>query len=222
MTRVVRTKTAVAKFLATLATLLLVGGIALAATPVVGIRTGDHEGDGRVVFDLPPGIVAVPQQQDGRLIVRFDPAATARAGAAAARNVRAIATIDAGVEIAFAPGAQTHITRIDGKLIVDVLDTASASTAPPAPAPRPAAAPAPVLLAAAKLSLVRISPPIDRHDDDALAPSALAAQPATPPAAAAPDPQPPAADWLALTPDAAPSLTPRRRSRSAVSSPTPC
>ena len=206
-------KTAVATFLAGLAALLLFGGIALAAPPVVGVRTGDHPGYGRVVFDLPAGTAAIPQEQNGRLIVHFDPAATARAGAALPRNVRGITAVGGGVEIAFLPGAQTRITHVDGKLVVDVLDAASGGAAsapkPAAPVVMPAASaprPPPTVVAAAKAPLLRTTLPLDRHDDDAAPPSATAAQPATPAAvAASAEPQLQPGESLVLLPEAVPS-----------------
>lgn len=179
-----RARIAAAMSLAGLAALLLIGPAATAAPPEIGVRTGDHPGYGRVVFDLPPGTSAVPREESGRVVVRFDPGATIRLGAAPPHNVRGITVQDGQVDIAVAPGAQIHSAPMDGKLVVDVLDPSSSTPAAPV-APKPAAPPPAKL--ASRPSPILIAVPIDRHDDDAVQAAAVAAAPASaPPAEATP------------------------------------
>lgn len=146
----------------------------------IGLRTGDHPGFGRVVFDLPPGVKAAVMQEEGRAVVRFTPALAVEQGARPPRNVRAIAVEPGAASLALAPQAQLRRAHLGPRLVLDIADPPAAAVAPPAP-------PAPAL------------------DRDAIAERRLSLPPPAatpPPASATPASAPPAA---ASAPSAAPA-----------------
>ena len=202
---------------------------AAAEPPAIGLRTGDHPGFGRVVFDLPAGTTAETEQAGDRLIVHFNPAGVIRAGAGPPHNVRGIATAAGRAELALPAGAQIHLMRMDGKLVIDVLDPPTHATpipatpaqATPAPTTPVQATPAPATpvqatpaqaapVPATLVPATRVQAPPDR-------PAPVAQQHAAAPAARAPavapsrpvdrhdDPTPLAAAAAPMTP--APSAT---------------
>ncbi|MCW3475108.1 hypothetical protein [Limobrevibacterium gyesilva] len=163
------------------------GPAAAADTPSVILRTGDHSGFGRVVFDLPRGTTAEPVQDGDRLVVRFTPPVPVSAAGRAPRNVQAMTGASGQAELILAPGAQIRRMRLDGRLVVDFLDPTSAPR-PPAAAAKPPAPPrrthtvarTPVQ-SSAKL---RVPIPMDRHTDEPAAPPPVAT--ASEPAGTAP------------------------------------
>jgi hypothetical protein len=147
--------------IAALAAAVLIGPAALADPPAIALRTGDHPGFGRVVFDLPVGVSAVAAQDGDRVTIRFDPAGIVRAGAEAPRNVRGITFAAGQAEVVLAPGAQIRPMRMDGKLVIDVLDPSAHTT--PTQATHATASPA--VARAVRPSPIAVTLPLDRHDD---------------------------------------------------------
>jgi len=107
-----------------------------AASAAAVMRTGNHPGFGRVVFDLPAGATWSLDRAGDRLTVRFT-GATVGAGARPPRNVRDIVTGPGKVEFMLAPGAQIRPVRNGDRLVLDVLDPAAVTPAPPTPATPP-------------------------------------------------------------------------------------
>ena len=103
---------------------LLLSGVAQAGEPTgVTLRTGEHAGFGRVVFDLPSGVTAAdPVREGDRLRVHIAPAVSVADGARAPRNVRGIATKRGEADLTLVPGARVRPLRMGGKLVIDVLD----------------------------------------------------------------------------------------------------
>lgn len=124
---------------------LLLGLLVLpaAAQPRVAIRTGDHPGHGRIVFDwaAPPAYQA--EQQGDRVILRFANAeAIDMAGARRLpRNVLAVEKVPGGIELTLRPGARMRHFRNGPKVALDLLDPTEPSVAEarrPPPPPEPA------------------------------------------------------------------------------------
>ncbi|WP_431301952.1 hypothetical protein [Sediminicoccus sp. BL-A-41-H5] len=134
-------------------------GLALLAPPGaaqerVGVRTGDHPGHGRIVFDWLAAPVYQVEQQGDRVILRFPNAeAIDLAGARRLpRNILAVAKVPGGVELTLRPGARIRHFRNGPKVALDALDPGETqgTEAPRAPTEPPrAAAPRPTREAAA-------------------------------------------------------------------------
>jgi hypothetical protein len=196
-----------------LALLLAVPGTAsLAGAQTIGLRTGDHPGFGRVVFDLPDGVTAALVREADRTVIRFAPPLVVRPGARAPRNVRALAVGPGEASLVLAPEARLRRLRLGHRLVLDILDPAGAS-APPAPPrrPPPPAAPPPAPPMAAPAPPPEHDTGVD-HGRPAPAPAVAAAPPLAPLPSAPPSPAPPPPApvmQVAATP-AAPPLPPRR------------
>ena len=108
-----------------------------AHAPTALVRTGDHPGYGRVVFDLPPGASWTLDRAGDRLTVRFS-GADPLAGAKPPRNVRALTVAAGAAELSLAPGVQVRPGRLGNRLLLDVLDPVGAAAAarPPRRLPR--------------------------------------------------------------------------------------
>ncbi|WPB82934.1 hypothetical protein [Sediminicoccus rosea] len=156
-------------------------GLALLALPVaaqerVGVRTGDHPGHGRIVFDWAAAPAYQVEQQGDRVILRFPNAdAIDLAGARRLpRNILAVAKVPGGVELTLRPGSRIRHFRNGPKVALDALDPSETREAtaprPPAEPPR-AAAPRPVREVATR---------------PATAPPAATSSVSAPPASAAP------------------------------------
>ncbi len=193
---------------------LLLLSLAAAAPPAVTIRTGDHDGFGRVVFDLPAGARAAVSMRDGALAVRLS-GASAGAAEPPPRNVSRIDIRADEVVLTLRQGAGWREVAADGKLVLDVLDSAAPTGKPepeqPAPlnlfsgpAPRPHSAVASQLAAPpaahappavhAPQPYADGGPPLERPKLDRLEP------PAAEPPAAEPAPAPPPAPAPASPP----------------------
>lgn len=108
-------------------------------TQLIGVRSGDHAGYGRIVFDLPPGSDARVGQDPGRLLVQFSGANATVGTVAPPRNVTHVAVASDHAEIALDPDTRIRQSRLADKLIIDVFDAAPDDTtfttaAPAAPA----------------------------------------------------------------------------------------
>ncbi len=170
------------------------------------VRVGDHQGFGRVVFDLPEQTTYHIARQGNRLQLTLDGKGTLATPATVPRNVVSIAGGDGAASVIVNPGARVQAARIGNRLIVDVLDplpakprpvAASEPTSPPAstastPIPAPAtpsraqAASSPP--SAAEPSVSATSPPVPQPL--ATAAPELPAAAAAVPAPAIPQPKP--------------------------------
>ena len=140
--------------------------------PLIGVRTGDHPGFGRVVFDLPAGISATHLQAGDRLTVRFS-SGDPLAGARPPRNVRTLSVMPGNAELVLAPGVRVRPAQFGNRLVLDVLDPGAL------PAKKPSAVPA-------------------RHRPGST--DSSGASPAQPAAPAARPPVPAAKPWGAVAP----------------------
>jgi hypothetical protein len=110
---------------AALALMLLIGAPALAQdAPRVPLRAGSHADHGRLVFDWPARVGYRIEEQDGRLVVRFDaPAAIDLAAARRLpRNVLGVEQADGAVVVRLAPGARLRHFRLGNRIVLDLLD----------------------------------------------------------------------------------------------------
>jgi hypothetical protein len=117
----------------------------LAAQERVPVRTGDHPGHGRIVFDWTAPPAYQVEQQGERVILRFPRAeAIDLAGARRLpRNVLAVTRVPGGVELTLRPGARIRHFRNGPKVALDVLDPSEPREAEASAAPRPVPRPAP-------------------------------------------------------------------------------
>lgn len=113
-----------------------------AAVPSIAIRTGDHPGFGRVVFDLPAGASSTLERVGDRLTVRFS-GADPSAGARPPRNVRALTAAPGMAELVLVPGVRVRPAHLGNRLVLDLLDPAPASDAPARRQAKPTATTAP-------------------------------------------------------------------------------
>jgi tetratricopeptide (TPR) repeat protein len=94
------------------------------------VRSGDHPDFGRLVFDTIDAQTYHLDRVGDRVIVRFDPDVTLGRPPSAPRNVLSIRTAGSSIDLTLNRGAQVHTMRIDGRLILDVLDPKSDPDAP--------------------------------------------------------------------------------------------
>ena len=111
--------------------------MAFAEGTVIGMRSGDHPGFGRLVFDLPPGTKASVTQGDGQVVVAFDPPGEIAGGARPPRNVKKVSLTSGRAEIALAPEAVVRSATLGTRFVLDLADAASPAPLAPA-APRQA------------------------------------------------------------------------------------
>lgn len=150
-----------------------------AAQERVGVRTGDHPGHGRIVFDWSTPPVYQVEQQGERVILRFPNAEAVDLGGARRlpRNILAVAKVPGGVELTLRPGARIRHFRNGPKVALDALDpseTAEAEAQRPSreASQRPAPPPSP-----AQSRAVLVPPPTEPLRNQAANP---AARPETP------------------------------------------
>ena len=107
----------------------------------VPVRAGDHPGFGRLVFDVPDPSAVHVVEQGRRLLVVLGGGRVVDAPAALPRNVESFTPAPGAAAIVVAPGARGRTTRIEGRLVLDVLDAKprakgkEPATAPPTPTP---------------------------------------------------------------------------------------
>ncbi|WP_426956960.1 hypothetical protein [Muricoccus radiodurans] len=107
----------------------------------LGVRLGDHPGFGRVVVDLTdPSRVPQIRQQGGEVVLRLGPGTEfdIPASRPLPRNVQALRAEDGALRIGTRPGARLRQQRLEGRVVLDVLDP------PASPSPQAAAPAAPV------------------------------------------------------------------------------
>jgi len=181
---------------------LLLGGMLLrpaagrADEPVVAVRSGNHPGFGRVVFDAPPGAAYRLERDGDRVLVRFAESVTLSGSPPMPNNVLSVRTSGGAAELILAPGASVHDSRLGERVVVDVFDAATNASLPPgapdsarhsggpgksdrraapvraATAPAAAAAPA-TPVAAAPAAPVAAAVPVNRAAVPPVAPSAV-------------------------------------------------
>lgn len=174
--------------LVALLALLLVGFAPLAAAQErVGVRTGNHPGFGRIVFDWTAPPAYTVETTPGRVLLRFpNPDAVVLPGRGRLpRNITAANRVEGGIELLIAEGSRVRHFRNGPKVAVDVMDAVAPEAAPtPAAAPRPAA-PRPATPVATAPPAPRLVPNAAAPGPDAPAPAPTAVPvPATPVAAA--------------------------------------
>ena len=189
------------------AAMLAIAGPVWAAEPAT-VRTGAHDGFGRVVFEF-ASPVRFKLQQDGDAVVLSFTGAGQIPGGGGTRNVVSLAGGDGTATLTVTPGARLRTMRLGNRVVLDVLDpgeakparTASraapasraAKSAAPPPATPPAALPAPLpatpVSSAAPAAAVAIPAPVVPVIRDAPpSPAPEAASPAPTPAAGPPAP----------------------------------
>jgi hypothetical protein len=192
-----------------------------AAGGKVAVRSGDHQGFGRVVIET-NGQTDYRLDRDGdRVVVRFADGVTLGSPPPLPRNVLSIKTDGPVVELTLKHGASLQPTTIGGRVVLDTVDAPEAAAAPQKPRPlatAPAAKPEsatiakpepvpvakPEAVVPAKPEPVAPAPAV--QPPAAAQPTAIArAESAPPPAPAAPltaERAPVQARPLALTPEA--------------------
>ncbi len=148
----------------------------VAANPAapITVRTGPHAGFGRIVFDVGPAVAYKIVRNADTLIVRFPEATLFAEPQPPPNNVRAIRVVPGQAEITVAPGARLREMRVNGRVVLDILDPA----VPPRPAP-----------AAAPASAEASPPPAKAEPAKATPPKTESAQAAPPPPREAPPPE---------------------------------
>ena len=126
--------------------------------PEVRVRTGDHPGFGRVVFNFQVPVSYRLTRENGLIHLQFDHAGRIGSAASTPRNVQRITGGDGEAEIQASAGARIRPMRVGTGIVIDVLDPeqsvpARAVSVPPGPpahaapsppsARTPTAAPAP-------------------------------------------------------------------------------
>jgi hypothetical protein len=175
------------------------------------MRTGDHPGFGRVVFELPAAARWTLDRAGDRLTVRFT-GADPVAGARPPRNVRSLTAAGGAAELVLAPGAQVRPIRMGNRLVLDLLDpavppdAASQPKAPPvlASPARPAARPA---VPAAKPPVVAARPAAASASARLAAPLPLVSPPSSADASRGPPAAGPASPGPGLVPSS-PAVAP--------------
>ncbi len=82
------------------------------------VRTGNHAGFGRIVFDLPPGTTARAVQAGARISVHLEPSGIFLFGAPP-RNVLALTQSADGAEITLIVGSTMRQSRLGNRFVVD-------------------------------------------------------------------------------------------------------
>ncbi|MBY0338521.1 MAG: hypothetical protein K2X11_18045, partial [Acetobacteraceae bacterium] len=105
----------------------------------VGVRTGDHPGHGRIVFDWAEPPRYTVEREGDRVTLRFpEPDRIELSGARRLpRNIVAVRRVQGGVELTLRPGAGLRHFRNGPKVALDALDPPDA--AEPAVRSQPAA-----------------------------------------------------------------------------------
>jgi tetratricopeptide (TPR) repeat protein len=131
--------------------LVTLGGTGHAATPDAKaprttVRSGNHPGFGRVVIDTNGKAVYHLGQDGDHVVVHFDGDVTLGGPPSLPRNVIAITTDGPTADLTLAHGAKVHPMRLDGRVVLDILDATDKATpaakirrteTQPAPQPHP-------------------------------------------------------------------------------------
>jgi hypothetical protein len=178
--------------------LLLPGAVHADPPAPAAVRAGSHGGFGRIVFDVPSGTHYKLTRAGDSVTVDFGEGIALQASPASPRNVHALKSSGGQAQFVVDAGATLREMRIDGHVVIDVLDARTGPT-PPKPAP---AKPAPE---AAKPPPDQPKPPVE-------------AAPAKPPDPTPPPPLPvkPVAEQPPSPPPSAPAAHPAPSDRGPV------
>jgi hypothetical protein len=127
-----------------LATLLPIAQAHADELPSAAIRAGNHTNFGRIVFDVPPGTRYKLTRDGDTVTLKFPDQTVLQTPPPAPRNVRSLKASAAQAELQVAAGAALREMRVDGHVVIDVLDPAAVpkpAVAPPKPSPKPAPEP---------------------------------------------------------------------------------
>ncbi len=176
-------------------------GAALAGATSVQVRTGDHDGFGRVVMDVPAGCSTSVRDDAELVTVSLTPPCVATSRPRLPRNVASIDVGEHEVTIRKAPGTTLRRTSLGTRLVLDFPDRAT-----PRPPGRATGQPSEPSADRRARTTVGAGPPrllavVTAHDrrDDKAEPPALPAPTAVPVAAAPSRPPVPAAPPAAAT-----------------------
>ena len=126
-----------------LAALLPLAPVFAADSPGVAVRVGNHTGFGRIVFDVAPGASYKLSRDGDSVAIVFASNTSLRKPTYAPSNVKSLKTVGDRADLIVAPGAALREMRIDGHVVIDVLDPAAPAKAPKPPTELPKQAPAP-------------------------------------------------------------------------------
>ncbi|MEI7714174.1 MAG: hypothetical protein WCI94_22255 [Rhodospirillales bacterium] len=96
----------------------------------MAVRVGNHTGFGRIVFDVAPGASYKLSRDGDSVAIVFASDTSLRKPTYAPSNVRSLNTVGDRAELIVAPGAALREMRIDGHVVIDVLDPAAPAKAP--------------------------------------------------------------------------------------------
>ena len=88
------------------------------------VRTGDHAGYGRVVFDMPEGATFTTAMDGNRMVVSFNNAGQIAQPMSLPRNVALIQGGSETATLVLEPGAHPRPARIGNRLVVDIIPQA--------------------------------------------------------------------------------------------------
>jgi hypothetical protein len=108
------------------------------------IRAGNHTGFGRLVFDVAAGTHYKLDRAGDTVTIAFPDKTALQQPPHAPRNVRSLKASADRAEIVVAAGASLREMRIDGHVVIDVLDPRAAPPKPPQEPPKPPPEPVPV------------------------------------------------------------------------------
>lgn len=103
--------------------------MAVAATPIV-VRSGNHTGFGRIVFDAPANVAYQVTRNGDAVSITFDPGAVLTGTPPLPRNILALHVSGSEAELTVATGTTFHDMRVGDHVVVDVFDPGSPSTPP--------------------------------------------------------------------------------------------
>ncbi|HEX3402668.1 MAG TPA: hypothetical protein VHT74_20330 [Acetobacteraceae bacterium] len=193
--------------------------------PPVPVRSGSHEGYGRIVFDMPSRTEYRLTQQGQRVVIQFVGDMTIGSATGVPRNVVGLTGGANQAELTIAPGTSLHDWRLGDHIVIDILDPVAASTAPEraAETPQPGVdnRPSPAEPTAKPAATGAAAPPVPPPSTvPAAKPAANVAAPPvpTPPTAPPAKPAANAAAPLGPPPPTAPAAKP---AANAAVSPTP-
>ena len=105
---------------------LLLGTQASAASAeavvAIGVRAGDHQGYGRLVFDFPDSVSFRLQRLDRSVVLHFTDPAPIGQPPMLPRNVTAFIPADGEASVGIAPGAMVRTMELGTRVVLDVLD----------------------------------------------------------------------------------------------------
>ncbi len=98
------------------------GAFAGSAGSTIGVRTGDHEGFGRIVFDLPKGATIQTVSEGSRILLVFTGAAGVAQTDTLTRNLVGLESDGATATLTLSSGSHARQQRLGDRLVVDIFD----------------------------------------------------------------------------------------------------